>query len=198
MRDHIERDHIERTAATGAGRGLRKAALFALSLAACTAIAGQIGAMESETTSRPPQAPVRRDGMLVRMSEIEIFPKDLARYKAVLKKEAAASVRLEPGVVAIFPMSERERPAQIRILEIYASRGAYESHLKTPHFQEYKTTTLKMVKSLRLVDMETLDAGTMGRIFKKMETKSISRALDTGGPGGSGVRHQTLPSGTLP
>ena len=107
--------------------------------------------------------------MLVRISEIEIVPEYLDEYKAILKEESAASVKLEPGVIAIFPMFEKEHPTEIRILEIYASREAYESHLKTPHFQKYKTTTLKMVKSLKLVDMEAIDAETMTRIFKKMK-----------------------------
>ena len=107
--------------------------------------------------------------MLVRISEIEIVPEYLDEYRGILKEESAASVKLEPGVIAIFPMFEKENPTQIRILEIYASREAYESHLKTPAFQKYKTTTLKMVKSLKLVDMEAIDAETMSRIFKKMK-----------------------------
>jgi len=41
--------------------------------------------------------------------------------------------------------------------------------LKTTHFQRYKTTTLKIVKSLKLVDMEAIDAETMAGIFKKMK-----------------------------
>ena len=110
----------------------------------------------------------RQKDMLVRISEIEIAPGYLDEYKAILKEESAASVKLEPGVIAIFPMFEKENPTKVRILEIYASREAYESHLKTPHFQKYKTTTLKMVKSLKLVDMEAMDAETMTRIFKKM------------------------------
>jgi quinol monooxygenase YgiN len=107
-------------------------------------------------------------GMMVRISEIEIYPKDLSRYKAILKEESEASVRLEPGVIAIFPMYEKENPRQVRILEMYASREAYKAHLKTPHFQKYKTTTLKMVKSLKLVDMAAIDAQTMPQIFRKM------------------------------
>jgi quinol monooxygenase YgiN len=106
---------------------------------------------------------------LVRISETEIVPEYLDEYKAILKEESAASVKLEPGVIAIFPMFEKEHPTQVRILEIYASREAYESHLKTPHFQKYKTTTLKMVKALKLVDMEAIDAETMTGIFKKMK-----------------------------
>ena len=106
--------------------------------------------------------------MLVRISEIRIDPDQLEEYKAILKEEAEASVRLEPGVISIFPMYEREDLTAVRILEIYASKAAYESHLQTPHFQKYKTTTLPMVTSLRLVDMEVMDRATMTTIFGKM------------------------------
>jgi quinol monooxygenase YgiN len=105
--------------------------------------------------------------IMVRVSEIEIVSSHLEEYKAILKEEAAASVRLEAGVIAIFPMYQQEHPTQVRILEVYASREAYESHLQTSHFQRYKTTTLSMVKSLKLVDMSVADPETMSRIFRK-------------------------------
>ncbi len=103
-------------------------------------------------------ASARQKEMMVRISEIEIDASYLEEYKAILKEEAEASVRLEPGVISIFPMYQKENPTAVRILEIYASREAYEAHLKTPHFQKYKTTTLKMVKSLKLVDMDVMDS----------------------------------------
>jgi quinol monooxygenase YgiN len=106
--------------------------------------------------------------MMVRISEVEIEPEHLEEYKAILTEEAAASVNLEPGVISIFPMHQKENPTAVRILEIYASRGAYESHLKTPHFQKYKITTLKMVRKLKLIDMDAIDAKTMATIFQKM------------------------------
>jgi len=108
--------------------------------------------------------------MMIRISEIEIDSIYLKEYKAILKEEARASVKLEPGVISICPMYEKENPTQVRILEIYASREAYELHLKTPHFQTYKTTTLKMVKSLKLTDMEAIDPDTMPQIFRKLKT----------------------------
>jgi quinol monooxygenase YgiN len=113
-------------------------------------------------------ASARQKEMIVRISEIQIHPNHLEEYTAILKEEAEASVRVEPGVVAIFPMYQKENPTEFRILEIYASRAAYESHVKTPHFQRYKTTTLKMVKSLKLVDMEPIDPETMARMFGRM------------------------------
>lgn len=115
-----------------------------------------------------PIAPIAEPDMMVRISEIEIVPEYLEKYKSIVKEEAAASVKTEPGVIAIFPMYQKEDPTQVRIVEIYTDKAAYQSHLQTPHFQHYKTTTLKMVKSLRLVDMRSTDMVIMLEIFKKL------------------------------
>jgi quinol monooxygenase YgiN len=42
------------------------------------------------------------------------------------------------------------------ILEIYADQEAYQSHIQTAHFKKYKEGTLKMVKSLKLIDTTPL------------------------------------------
>jgi quinol monooxygenase YgiN len=116
-----------------------------------------------------PVTPIIEPDMLVRISEIEIIPEYLEEYKSILEKESSESVKLESGVIAIYPMFQKLNPLQIRIIEIYANQKAYKSHLQTPHFQDYKTTTLKMVKSLKLVDMTALDPNTMPLIFDKIE-----------------------------
>ncbi len=107
--------------------------------------------------------------MMIRMAELEIDSAYIDEYIAILKEEAAASVRLEPGVVCIYPMFQKESPTQIRLLEIYANKEAYEAHLQTPHFQHYKTTTLEMVKSLKLIDMSAIAPETMPEIFSKLK-----------------------------
>ena len=110
----------------------------------------------------------QENDMMIRVSEIEIEPNHLEEYKLILKEEAQASMRLEPGVISIYPMYRKDNPSHVTILEIYASRDAYESHLKTKHFLKYKTSTLEMVKSLQLIDMEAIDAETMPEIFSKL------------------------------
>jgi 4-carboxymuconolactone decarboxylase len=116
-----------------------------------------------------PLVPIIENDMMIRISEIEIVPEFLEEYKSILKEEASASIKLEKGVIAIFPMYEQKNPTQIRIVEIYADKEAYQFHLQTPHFQHYKTSTLKMVKSLNLIDMESLDKATMSLIFEKLK-----------------------------
>jgi quinol monooxygenase YgiN len=113
-------------------------------------------------------ARAQQQELMVRISEIEIHPQHLEEYKTILKHEAAASVKLEKGVIAIFPMFQKDNPTQVRILEMYKDQQAYQSHLKTAHFLEYKTTTLHMVKSLKLVDMEALDVEAATQIFIKL------------------------------
>jgi quinol monooxygenase YgiN len=108
------------------------------------------------------------NNMIIRISEIEIDSSYLQEYKNILQIEAKASVQKESGVVAIFPMYQKENPAQIRILEIYSNKSAYENHIKSPHFLKYKASTLKMVKSLRLIDMNSIDTETMKDIFSKL------------------------------
>ncbi|HCL12420.1 MAG TPA: hypothetical protein DHW66_09610 [Alteromonas sp.] len=107
---------------------------------------------------------------IIRIAELDIDPQHLDEYLALLTEEAEASVRLEPGVIAIFPMVQEQNPTAVRILEIYASQQAYESHLKTAHFLKYKKATLHMVKALRLIDMQAIDARTMSILFSKMAT----------------------------
>lgn len=105
--------------------------------------------------------------MLIRIAEIEIDAKYLKEYTTILVDEAEASVRLEKGVISIFPMFVKEDSTKIRILEIYESKEAYEGHLKTDHFLKYKNSTLHMVKSLKLLDMDVMDLKSISQIFLK-------------------------------
>lgn len=96
---------------------------------------------------------------LVRISKITVDPAQLDRYKAFLKEEIEASIRLEPGVLTLYAVSEKEHPNQITILEIYADQDAYQRHIQTPHFQKYKQGTLDMVQELELIDATPLIPG---------------------------------------
>lgn len=100
--------------------------------------------------------PVSTGNKLVRLSKITVDPAQIDAYNTFLKEEIEASMRLEPGVLTLYATAEKEAPHQVTILEIYADQTAYESHLKTPHFQKYKQGTLSMVKELELIDVEPL------------------------------------------
>ena len=114
-----------------------------------------------------PTAAIAAANMIVRIAEIEVYPQYLEEYLAFANEVDRLSVERESGVICLYPMQSAEDSCQIRILEIYASEEAYQSHLKTEHFQKYKQGTLHMVKDLKLPTMKPLDPETMKLIFKK-------------------------------
>jgi quinol monooxygenase YgiN len=93
---------------------------------------------------------------MVRLAKLVIDSAQLENYKALLKEEIETSVRLEPGVITLYAVSEKSNPTHITILEIYADTTAYKAHLQTPHFIKYKTGTKDMVKSLELAEADPL------------------------------------------
>ncbi|MEH3122669.1 MAG: putative quinol monooxygenase [Sphingomonas phyllosphaerae] len=95
-------------------------------------------------------------GMMVRIAEVSVDPAQLDAYKTILATEQEASVRSEAGVLMLHSVQIADDPTQIRLLEVYASRSAYEAHIRAPHFLTYKTATATMVRALRLVDTQPI------------------------------------------
>ena len=100
--------------------------------------------------------PMTDDG-IVRLSKIEVYPEYLDEYMRYATEVGEVSLRTEPGVLTMYAVGEKENPCKVTILETYASRAAYESHIASEHFQKYKQGTLHMVKSLTLSDQTPLN-----------------------------------------
>jgi quinol monooxygenase YgiN len=89
---------------------------------------------------------------LVRIAELKIDPEHLQAYTRAVRKEMEISVRIEPGVLAIYSVAEKGHPTSLRFFEIYADESAYQSHIASPHFREYFETTQHMIMSRKLVE----------------------------------------------
>jgi len=105
------------------------------------------------------QTSVQNKNQMVRLAKLVIDSAQLENYNALLKEEIEASVRVEPGVLTLYAVAEKNDPTHITILEIYADTVAYKAHLLTPHFIKYKNGTKDMVKSLELVETVPLVPG---------------------------------------
>ena len=102
--------------------------------------------LSSVTAAEEPRMPY------VRIAELEIDPARLDAYKASVKEEMEASVRVEPGVLAIYAVAEKDNPSRLRFFEIYADEAAYKSHRETAHFKKYAEATKDMIKSKKLIE----------------------------------------------
>jgi quinol monooxygenase YgiN len=104
--------------------------------------------------------------VVVRIAKLQIDSMQLDNYKAALKEHAEAAVRLEPGVITLYAVYEKNNPTHVTVFEIYASKEAYQLHLKAPHFVKYKTVTKEMVKSLELIETVPIALETKEKIPK--------------------------------
>jgi quinol monooxygenase YgiN len=90
--------------------------------------------------------------LVVRIARLQIDSTQIENYKAALKLHAETAVRVEPGVLTLYAVYEKDHPTHVIVFEIYANADAYQAHLKSPHFIQYKTSTKDMVKSLELIE----------------------------------------------
>lgn len=88
----------------------------------------------------------------VRVAEIEVDPAHREAFVSAVREAMDEAVRLEPGVLALYAVADRDDASRLRFFEIYADEAAYDAHLESPHFRKYRMTTDPMVRSRTLTD----------------------------------------------
>lgn len=89
----------------------------------------------------------------IRIAKLVIDSSKTDEYKKAVKAHAETAVKVEPGVIMLYAVYEKENPTNVSVFEIYASEDAYKFHIKQPHFLQYKSTVQHMVKSLQLIEV---------------------------------------------
>jgi quinol monooxygenase YgiN len=95
-------------------------------------------------------------GHYMRLARIVVDSAQLESYRAALKEGMSTAVKIEPGVISLSAVYEKDRPTHVTVFEIYADENAYKAHIQTAHFLKYKTAVHGMVKSLELVDVSPI------------------------------------------
>lgn len=101
----------------------------------------------------------------VRIARLDIKPECLESFLIAVREEMAASLRAEPGVIALYAVADRQDPTKLTFFEMYVDDAAYERHRNTPHFQKYFQTTKDMIARrvlLEAVPVELRDKHTSG------------------------------------
>jgi len=101
---------------------------------------------------------------LIRWAELDIDPTKLDSFNAAANALAEAVLRTEPGVAAYHAVSEADEPGRVHVFEMYDDADAYQAHVRQTHFQDFRTTTERMVTSRRLFDTVAIKLGAKGRL----------------------------------
>jgi quinol monooxygenase YgiN len=99
----------------------------------------------------------------IQIAEIVVDPAQLDSYRTAVAEQIEAAIRLEPGVLVLYSVSNKDNPSQITVFEIYRDREAYLAHLQAPHFLKYKATVEKMVQSLKLIPVDPVVLGSQAK-----------------------------------
>jgi quinol monooxygenase YgiN len=115
---------------------------------------------------------------MVRLAKIKVDPLQLDNYNSALKKQMTTAIRLETGVLTYYAVADKTAPSHITILEIYADTAAYQSHITTTHFKEYKENVKDMVISLELVDVNLIACAKKNDLyFAKKKIRSLHKKI---------------------
>jgi quinol monooxygenase YgiN len=79
------------------------------------------------------------------LAEFGLKPGTRERFVELVSRNAAASVADEPGCRRFDVMTPRDGADRVVLYEIYDDEAAFEAHLQTPHFAEFRRMTADLV-----------------------------------------------------
>lgn len=88
----------------------------------------------------------------VRIAHLRIKPDRLEAFTDAVKEEMEAALRLEPGVLAIYAVADKNDPTKLTFFEMYTDEDAYRFHRNTPHFRKYHQDTMDMILERELME----------------------------------------------
>ncbi len=93
----------------------------------------------------------------VNMAEIVLKPERRDAFLDAVREEMRESLRVEPGVVALYMVADETDDNKLTFFEIYADDEAYQKHRDTPHFKKYIETTKDMAVSKKVIRVTPLE-----------------------------------------
>lgn len=94
-----------------------------------------------------------QEKQITRIAIITVDSLKTDAYRELLKEQMGTAVKTEPGVISYTVYADKNNPAKLTIIEVYADNNAYLQHRETVHFKKYKAATKDMVTSLELSEV---------------------------------------------
>lgn len=104
------------------------------------------------------------DDFYLKLAQVDVKLEGLADFQAIVTEEMAASMEKEPGVLAMYAMTDADQPNRFYFFEVYADQAAYLSHRETPHFKAYIDGTADLVEDKQLYDLVNGTAVSQGAL----------------------------------
>ena len=86
----------------------------------------------------------------VRVAQLRINAAQLARFRAAAQKLGHITMQEEPGCLALYAVVDATDSSQVTVFEMYRDEAAYEEHLHSPHFADFRRETSDVVNARHL------------------------------------------------
>ncbi len=86
------------------------------------------------------------DGFVI-LAEFDVAPEHAAEFLGHAARNAAASVRDEPGCRRFDVLRPEAAAERIALYEIYRDRAAFDAHLRTKHYAAFAAATQALVRA---------------------------------------------------
>ena len=88
--------------------------------------------------------------MYVIIVNFEIDPEQIDAFLSLMRENAVASARDEPGCRQFDVCYDPDHPGDVFLCEVYDDRAAFEAHLLMPHFKSSDAATACMIRSKKV------------------------------------------------
>ena len=92
--------------------------------------------------------------------DFKIKPGRTAAFRRLIDDNAKASVKEEPGCRRFDVAVHRKDADRILLYEIYDDRGAFDAHLKTPHFALFNSASADLVADKTVTEYDLVCEGS--------------------------------------
>lgn len=89
--------------------------------------------------------------------DFTIKPESRDRFLALVRENAAQSVRTEAGCRRFDVCVPEDGSSRVFLYEVYDDEAAFKAHMRTTHFKAFAAATAVMVQDRKIVPLKILD-----------------------------------------
>lgn len=89
--------------------------------------------------------------------EFNLHDNAVDKFMPMMLANARTSLAEESGCQRFDVLHVAGKPQRIVLYEIYKDRGAFQEHLKTPHFLEFNAATAPFIKDKKVIELAYLN-----------------------------------------
>lgn len=98
------------------------------------------------------------NGDFVVVVDFLIRPEFINEFRTAMARNAAASLKDEPGCLVFDVCLDPAKPERVHLYEVYVSKAAFDEHLKAPHFLDFDQRTRQWAAEKRVEIFELMKA----------------------------------------